>query len=229
MSLAHHPSIVRNGLVLYLDAGNRKSYPTTGTVWTDLTKNKANGTLTNSPTYSTSNNGYLIFNGSNQYIVNSDYSQLAFGTGNYTIDGWINFNQIKDGSILMTPDSNLSVSQNVYWWFGYNASQLRFGQHFTANGVFCTWTPSTGVWYNIAATRTSGTTALYINGISQSVTNPTIFNATSWSQRGYAIARINGTPTYTNGYIASVKVYNMGLTASQILQNYNATKSRYGY
>jgi hypothetical protein len=229
MSLSHHPSIVKNGLIIYLDAANRKSYSGSGTNWIDLTAGKNNGTLTNSPTYSTSNNGYLIFNGSNQYIVKASVPSLAFGTGDYTVDGWINFQQIKDSSNLITPDSDLSVSQNVYWWFGYNASQLRFGQHFTSNGVYCSWSPSTSTWYHIAATRISGTTALYINGISQSVTNPTIFNGTSWSQRGYAIARINGTPTYTNGYIASVKVYNVGLTASQILQNYNATKGRFGY
>ena len=67
MGLSHSPSLVMNGLVLCLDAGNSKSYPGTGTTWTDLSGNGNNGTLTNGPTYSSANGGSLVFDGTNDY------------------------------------------------------------------------------------------------------------------------------------------------------------------
>jgi len=63
------PNIVTSGLVLQLDAANTKSYPGSGTTWTDLSGNGNNGTLTNSPTFSSANGGIFTFNGTNQFIL----------------------------------------------------------------------------------------------------------------------------------------------------------------
>jgi hypothetical protein len=67
MALSHSPSIVTDGLVLCLDAGNPKSYPGSGTTWTDLSGNGNNGTLVNGVGYSGDNLGSLSFDGVNDY------------------------------------------------------------------------------------------------------------------------------------------------------------------
>ena len=69
MSLSHSPSIVTTGLVMCLDAANQRSYPGSGTVWTDVSGNGKNGTVTNSPTYSAANGGIFILDGVNDYIA----------------------------------------------------------------------------------------------------------------------------------------------------------------
>lgn len=74
-----------NGLVLCLDAGNTKSYPGSGTTWTDLSGRGNTGTLTNGPTYSSANGGSIVFDGTNDY-VSTNYTQTSV-TG-YTIDVW---------------------------------------------------------------------------------------------------------------------------------------------
>ena len=68
MGLAHSPRIVTDELVLALDAGNTKSYPGSGTTWTDLSGNGNDGTLLNSPTFNSANGGYLDFDGTNDYV-----------------------------------------------------------------------------------------------------------------------------------------------------------------
>ena len=68
MSLGHGATIVRDGLVLYLDAANEKSYPGSGTTWYDLSGNGNDVTLINNPTYSTNNNGSFIFDGVDEYL-----------------------------------------------------------------------------------------------------------------------------------------------------------------
>ena len=71
------PEVVEDGLVLALDAGNTKSYPGSGTTWTDLSGNGNNGTLTNGPTYSSSNGGSIVFDGVNDFVDISNSFQVS--------------------------------------------------------------------------------------------------------------------------------------------------------
>jgi alpha-tubulin suppressor-like RCC1 family protein len=86
MSVAYNSSIVTNGLVLALDAGNSKSYPGSGTTWTDLTNNGRNGTLTNGPTYSSANGGSLVFDGIDDFV--SSVSNLTLAN-NFSVSLWL--------------------------------------------------------------------------------------------------------------------------------------------
>ena len=83
MAFYRGPNIVRNGLVLCLDAASKRSYPGSGTTWTDLSGLNNNGTLTNGPTFSNANGGILTFNGTSQHISGSSNSNFAFGTSNF--------------------------------------------------------------------------------------------------------------------------------------------------
>ena len=94
MAVNYNTAIVTNGLVLALDAANTKSYPGSGTTWTDLSANGNNGTLVNTPSYSPNNQGYFTFNGTNQ-AVSSFASTTGFGvtgaTPVATMSMWVNF------------------------------------------------------------------------------------------------------------------------------------------
>ena len=68
MSFSFSPKIVTDGLVLYLDAANTRSYVSGSTVWTDLSRVGNNGLLINGPTFNSLNNGSIVFNGTNQYV-----------------------------------------------------------------------------------------------------------------------------------------------------------------
>ena len=80
--------IIRNGLVLHLDAANALSYPRTGTLWRDISRNNNNGTLINSPTFSLNNGGSIRCNGVNNFIEVLDKSSLDFGSSNFTVEYW---------------------------------------------------------------------------------------------------------------------------------------------
>ena len=66
--IAYYGNIVKDGLVLDLDAAKKDSYPGTGTAWNDISGNRNNGTLTNGPTFNSSNGGSIVFDGTNDYI-----------------------------------------------------------------------------------------------------------------------------------------------------------------
>ena len=68
MSYSNGPTIVTDGLVLALDAGDRNSYPGSGTTWNDLAGSN-NLTLYNSPSFSSNNGGHFLFDGANDYMT----------------------------------------------------------------------------------------------------------------------------------------------------------------
>ena len=132
MGLAHSPSIITQNLVLCLDAGNIKSYPGSGTTWTDVIGGD-NGTLTNGPTYS---NGNIVFDGVNDIV--SSVSNLTLG-GSFSISLWLkhsNANITQERYITLGSDriiiqedtsSNLNVyvtdgTQQNLWNWGRNSS-----------------------------------------------------------------------------------------------------------
>ena len=87
MSLSRGPKTITNGLVLYLDAANKKSYPGSGATWTDLSGNSNTGTLTNGPTFSAANMGSILFDGTNDYVDCGNNSSLQITQG--TISAWV--------------------------------------------------------------------------------------------------------------------------------------------
>jgi hypothetical protein len=226
MSLAHHPSIVRNNLIINIDAANLKSYPRTGTSWTGLTQNKAVGAMTNC-TFSSGNQGSIAFNGTSSSVYYPSNSSYSFGTGNFTIESLITINSATTFKPIAQNDA-VGTSQNDKWWLGYYATfgGLTLGRHFTATTSYCAWTPTSGQWYHVAAVRSSNLMYFYINGVSQAVTNQTSMSGISYSQNGLSVGAMS-TPYYLNGNIANFKLYNKGLTSNEVLQNYNALKGRF--
>lgn len=219
MGLGHSPSVVTSGLVLALDAGNTKSYPGSGATWTDLSGNNNTGTLTNGPTYSSSNGGALVFDGTDDYATVSN--NISPGTGDFAV------------SVFVYKTD--TVTNRYVWDFGSNGGTLSGGTSITPG--FRYYNPTVGTvlgsahtvntWYNIVISRISGITYFYSNG---SLVNSAADtgNIGSWGTT-LNIGRYGGGGYIHLGSISNLFVYKgIGLTAAQVLQNFNALRGRFG-
>ena len=219
-------TIVQQGLVLNLDAGNPYSYAGAGTTWYDVSGNNYNGTLTNGPVYNITNGGVIVFDGSNDYVVSSNFTP-NFSTK--TLSGWVKLSSIsQQGGGLITLQS---IDGVVFDSIVYNETGQGWG--FGSNGFSRTgWSnvleTSTSDWVNITATYENSNYRLYRNGtLIQTLTSfgALNFNFNSNVQLGY---RHLGSSGYLAATISQGFVYNIALSAAQVLQNYNATKGRFG-
>ena len=216
MALVHgakEPLGVSSGLVLYLDAANARSYPRTGPTWFDRSGNGNNGTLVNTPTYNSANGGFLGFDGSNQRVVSS----LPTLTSHTTSIWFRTFNTAgSEKQILDSNDMfNMGIVSNKF-------------HSYTGVSNFSNQTVVNNVWYNWVVTCTnspSNSLKFTINGVVDGdfssyyqITGPTISIA-------YSIG-LNG--RFLTADIGAFSVYNRALTATEIAQNYNALKGRYG-
>ena len=172
MALNHGPKLVTDGLVLWMDAADRTSYPGSGTTWTDLTRNGYNGTLTNGPTFSSANGGAIVLDGTDDYVQNSfsldpnlggfTYEAvLTSATANTSYPGWRVPIGIGGGSniygILVEAD-NRGYRLDVP-----NTSGTRIGVTTGINIAANTNTHIVWSWI-------SGVFKLYLNGVLQRIT-----------------------------------------------------------
>ena len=230
MSLNHSPAIVTDGLVLCLDAANVRSYPKTGTTWTDL-KGDNNGTLTNGPTFSSDNRGNIVFDGTNDSLRVSNDLTLA---NDFTITA---FAKSSSPSSAVFIAGNALESSPVY---PQNYTLYHVGGVWKANVKFTgsSWTtvvgPSvvSGEWIHLALVRSSADSniRLYVNGGLYDTTSSSGSVVTTPQMYFRVGARATGASSedrYFNGNISNVSVYNRSLTADEIRQNYEATVGRY--
>jgi hypothetical protein len=221
------PEIVENGLVLALDAGNRKSYSGSGTTWTDLSGNGNNGTLTNGPTYSSSNGGSVVFDGTNDYVITTRPSSITTG-GNISICMYAKWttksgNTISDIQILL--DNNHTGTQG----FVIQDRPDLSGKPLTASGnLSSTFTVGDGNWHFIAITISGTTEArMYIDGSLNHSTSNT-GSGIRTVQPNISIGYWQNGGRYLNGNVAQVSIYNRALTAAEVQQNFNALRGRFG-
>jgi hypothetical protein len=223
---SHGPKVVTDGLVLCLDAGNSKSYPGSGTTWTDLSGNGNNGTLTNGPTYSSSNGGSLVFDGTDDFIDFTSDSNL-FPTSGLTISSWFKTTVADRWVVNRTSSPSGIYPSDGYYLIGEIAGTMLFGVN--AIGVSTPSVITTGTWINMVGTWTPSTSILlYQNGI-QVASNTTSIPASIINPSVVIeIGRRPGGPDYWDGNLAQVSIYNRALTASEVSQNYNALRGRFG-
>ena len=221
MASNYNPSIVTSGLRVYLDAANVKSYPGSGTTWFDISGNGNNGTLTNGPTFSSSNQGSIVFDGTDDIVTTSLSATLSF-----TWSVWFKTNVLASGyrNIISVPTGAymlmlLDISTNN---MGFWSSDGMNGGSLGVDSL------STNTWYNAVLVREgdgiSGGYKAYLNSVFKGSANTstwTIANTISLGGR-------TDTNQYLKGNIALVQIYNTALTAAQVLQNYNALRGRFG-
>ena len=235
MALSHSPSIVLDGLVLCLDAGNPKSYPGSGTTWTDLSGNGNNGTLVNGVGYSGSNLGSLSFDGVNDYVNFTDKNEFTFTDARFSLEVFFRYVDKTNADNSLFGKRDYGLTQREYNFYVYEPSStptLRFiiSSNLTANWtVMDTPAIQKNVWYHAIATSDSGVGRIYLNG-SLSATNSSMHSSTAngTSPLSVGCAFNSGSATqFFNGSIPLVRLYNRSLTASEIQQNYNALKGRF--
>jgi hypothetical protein len=232
-------NIITDGLVLWLDAANRKSYPGSGTSWLDLSGNNNTGTLTNGPAFSSANNGSIVFDGVDDSISVLNNSSLNFGTNPFTVSvilyirrsglfgsreyGIINKNTTFQSSagwgMELSTYGSTSPFDLINYQF-YNTGQSVWGNSNTAIQV------PTNTWFQVTGIRNSTNASLYYNGVlrtekSSSDMGLSVSNATN------IVMGYNSWGVYFPGNIALTQIYNRALSAQEVRQNYDALKSRY--
>jgi hypothetical protein len=221
MSLGHGATIVRDGLVLYLDAANEKSYPGSGTTWSDLSGNGYDGTLVNGPTFNSTNGGSFQFDRVDD-AVTATVTNINTTTYSYvTVDFYMKW----DGS----PGGFPMEFTNYRLWFsgpntlGFNRS-AGDSYGFTDSSMVNNWVHLVAIFHNQAQSNSS----MYLNGVQKTLSqkNGTIGNAFVSSQLTIGRYRPGGYPF--GGYITNFKIYNKALSAAEITQNFEATRGRFG-
>lgn len=212
-------TLVSSGLTLKLDAADISSYPGSGDTWTDLAGTQQNITLVNAPTFTSEIPSYFTFNGVNQYGVGTGavvpqlaYSKCvwfyldSYATNNNLVSGYVG------GHFMYLSGTNRVYSGHANW--GNYAA-------YPSTSTF-----SLNQWYNVVLTfNTSEGMTLYVNGVQDST-----YTANKTQHTGdesTEIASFAG-DNLLSGRIAKVYCYNRSLTAVEVLQNYNADKSKFG-
>ena len=230
--------VYNNGLVLNLDAGNANSYPGTGTTWFDLASGN-NGTLVNGPTYDTINGGSLLFDGINDYVDLG--SNFKFVDKDLTLDFWVkctdnSLSNWHDIIVMSTPDqsSTIGLFKSRSGSSANGSIQFSFIGNHLYSTLIGTQIVSAGI-INLTGVikKESGLYKLYlyVNGVLDKSLNTTI---SSYDMNTFTnfFARIgSGGPTYPEiwqGNIYSGKVWSRALSATEILNNFNSTRGRFG-
>jgi hypothetical protein len=222
MSFHHSPKIVTDGLVLCLDAANKKSYSGSGIVWKDLSGNNNDGTLINSPTYSSANKGRLTFNGTNQYISTNIYANnIGIYNASYTAEAVFSATNaaLTDSMVF---GSEASGQTRKGWHLGMRSNAFYFGQY--GNDFGGGTAVSNTIYHVIWVLNLSVNTGyIYVNGrlVASGNLSGFIPDNPIWLAQAYAAG------TYFGGDIYLARIYNRVLSESEIFQNYNALKARY--
>jgi hypothetical protein len=236
---ANNAPIVTDGLVFYVDAGNSKSYPGSGTTWSDLVGGN-DGTLTNGPTYDSGNGGSVTLDGSNDRVIYPFNESLnPQPTDAFSVFVWFKDLDSSAGAIL----SNMNVSTNYSGWDLWRQSSGKLAVHIISSwssnafkitinqnaslGTYdgsCPTTNSDAVnsidFYKNGLIHTSG--KQHVGGGNFSSSSET----TNYGTQVFEIGSRNGSQI-CGSTISNVSFYNRALSASEVLQNYNALKNRF--
>lgn len=248
MAFNYSPKIVTDGLVLYLDAANPRSYASGSTSWLDLSRSQNNGSLVNGPTFNSANGGSIVFDGVDDFVTLAQSSSFQFSNSSpFTISVWVrptgsgDFSNVVSyalGSgnfrgyyLSLVPTASISsasifVQREKSFIFDYYDGNLFRGIMGNSNSItFGSWVMLTAT----SATNNVNDMKLYQNGVLVSYVNRGSFTPNSIDYTGVPFrigSRENISPY--NGNISTTQIYNRALSAQEIQQNYNALKGRYG-
>lgn len=233
MAFSFSPKAVTDGLVFCLDAANTKSYPRTGTVWSDLTSNRINGTLTNGPTFSSENGGSLVFDQTDDYVTLGTPTLLNGVQVPLTIMAWAKLANTTGFRTIYGAFKNTSTN-NLYSLLRVDNGILRYFASTAAGGYQYrdSFTITANVWnfYTVVVSGTlvSPSVGIYLN---DSFQVPGSYSAFSANPSLTVDFRVGGNQDSLNqawnGNIANIQIYNRALLATEVLQNYNALKGRF--
>ena len=220
--------VYNNGLVLNLDAGNANSYPGTGTTWFDLATS-TNGTLVNGPTYDVNNGGSLYFDGTNDYGNFGNIQSLNSLTSGVTVGAWIKSSSTTTYSAILQKwyQSGVQGGFQLYISPGGILS-LAIGDYISFyGGCNSTFSVITGSWVYVTATYDMNSIKIYINGVLNS-TNSFVRSVVNSNNATLYVGQDDFGGRFFRGNISSATVHNRALSATEILNNFNSTRGRFG-
>jgi hypothetical protein len=218
-------TIVQQGLVLNLDAGNPYSYAGAGAAWYDVSGSGYVSSLTNTQTYNSDNGGSINFNGSTESVSAGPNSNLFLA--DMTAEVWIKITAMSGDWVRIIGTGSDPRTFGLWYYVDGRILWQRTGSSAVNPEIFpATPVLTVGSWAHVAATTIGMSHVLYLNGVSIG-TNPSAGGP--WGNSNTAITiGYAGYHAYSNSNIASARLYTRGLSAAEILQNYNATKGRFG-
>lgn len=237
--ISYYGGIVRDGLVFHVDAARRESYEKGTLIWKDLTDNSNNGTLTNGASFNEESSNSISFDGNNDYVefgsINSSNPLSLVGTSEQTFEVWFKSDGTGDPFQRLIDKSNAGGGAGGYF---LSLNQPGDGAIFVKINNNVTDTPAEdsigyldNVWNQVVCARKNNTTNgwnIYLNGVlkvSRNTTNLSVPTTTC----NFRIGTWYSTTTREfKGEIGDVKIYNKALNASEVAQNYNALKGRFG-
>jgi hypothetical protein len=225
MGLDHSPIIVTDGLVLYFDGANRRSYSGSGNTTFDLSGFGNTGTLFNGIGFSSANQGTFFFDGTNDYILVN--GNTANRPSEMTIMCNLYARNTRPEEIVITQNEGNGYRFMTKVYSGNTG--VNWGFRPAGNAEAPEYQGSTLVinnWYNLAITYTASSLKLYKNSVLElNQSNPYTLTHGGNIFIGYGIG---GAQKYLDGNLSNIFIYNRALTSQEIVQNYNATKKRYG-
>jgi hypothetical protein len=220
--------IVTNGLVLALDAADKNSYPGSGTTWSDVSGNNIIGTLTNGPTFNSANGGSIFTDGTDDWIP---ISYTGSAADSYTFSAWFNNDNYSETKFILGrgrdgAGNGWSLHLAITTTGTAQAGVVPTLPSTVGLGTIGTITLALNTWYHITGVWTAGSSIrCYVNGVLDGTVS-TSGTSLRTSTNGWWIGSLT-TTNFTSGYNAVAQVYNRALSATEILQNYNAQKSRF--
>jgi hypothetical protein len=231
--IAYYGGIVKDGLILDLDAAKQDSYPGSGTVWRDIANNVITGSLINGPTFNNANGGSIVFDGVNDRVDSTINNVVP---NSWTVASWlINIKTTGVAAFVAKSGEGPNYNQNFLLGWASTLNSRFYISGKTTTGIYyhqCTssFSPSTSSIYNVVGTFDSNTTilSLYINGVLDNVKTIGV-GFTTGSNLPIQVGCSDGISpgNFAKGPIYNALVYNRALSASEVLQNYNAQKSRF--
>lgn len=216
-------SLVQQGLILNLDAGNPYSYAGAGTTWYDTSLNNYTGTLTNGPVYSNTNGGIIVFDGSNDFVDLTGATFSISGNASRSMFAWVKTTYNGNQGFIATGTPANSQAFIL----------VKYGSYVGVMGYNNDFYPSSGkaiadgVWHYVGATFDGTNIRTYVDGVLDNTSGTFTYSTTG--QNNY-VGRSNhaGNENFINGSMGNAQIYNRTLSAAEVLQNYNATKGRFG-
>ncbi len=231
MAFHYSPKIVTDGLVLALDGANRKSNPGSGTTWTDLSGNGKDGSLVNGASFQTTNGGSVAFDGVNDRVTLYASNQLI-GNQYATLEAWIKSSDDGTGSGGYANFLGTRVGQNMSinrWSSTNTAAYLTDFTSGNLNAPIGSINVFDQNWHHIVGVNNFGICSLYVDGTLEGTNSTKSGQNIDLNAEVMAIGNdTNNTSRTFYGEVAITRIYNRALSTSEVLQNYNALKNRFG-